>query len=155
MGYKVNKILFPNGIHNRGKFYKTHMCSTVVKCSTCNPTIKGSNPATVIRKEKKRKCIFSKPLSETTTKRCQLEQFIVINDNVKRFARDFISNGKKGKESKTAERQGECVRGREKENIKINFSHGRTIVLCTLWVIRQECWTREALIKGEGSVPWI
>ncbi len=86
--------------------------------------------------------------------RCQLEQFIVINDNVKRFARDFVSNGKKGKESKTAERQRECARGREKENIKINFSHGRAIVLCTLWVIRQERWTMEALIKGEGSVPW-
>jgi hypothetical protein len=34
-----------------------------------------------------------------------LEQFIVINDNLKRLARDFISTGKREKESKTAERQ--------------------------------------------------
>jgi hypothetical protein len=39
MSYKVNKILFPNEIHNRGKFYKTNMYSTVVKCSTCNSKI--------------------------------------------------------------------------------------------------------------------
>jgi hypothetical protein len=40
---------------------------------------------------------------------CELEQFIVINDTLKRFARVFISNRKKGKESKTAERQRKSV----------------------------------------------
>ncbi len=45
--------------------------------------------------------------------RCESEQFIVINDNLKRLADIFISNGKKGKESKTEERQRECVQEAE------------------------------------------
>jgi len=46
--------------------------------------------------------------------RCESEQFIVINDNLKRFARDFfISNGKNGEESKTAERHRESVYKRQ------------------------------------------
>jgi hypothetical protein len=40
---------------------------------------------------------------------CVSEQFIVINDNMKMVARDFISNGRWGEESKTAERQRECI----------------------------------------------
>ncbi len=36
---------------------------------------------------------------------CESEQFIVINDNMYMVARDFISNGRKGEESKTAQRQ--------------------------------------------------
>jgi hypothetical protein len=47
--------------------------------------------------------------------RSELEQFILINDNAKRFARDFISNGKKGKESKTAERQRKSVCERQRK----------------------------------------
>ncbi len=45
--------------------------------------------------------------------RCESEQFIVIIDDLKRFAGIFISNGKNGKESKTAERQ----RERERERV--------------------------------------
>jgi hypothetical protein len=46
--------------------------------------------------------------------RCESEPLIVINDNLKRFARFFfISNGKKGKESKSVERQREHVREAE------------------------------------------
>ncbi len=57
--------------------------------------------------------------------RCESEQFIEINDNLQRFSGDFISNGKNGKESETAERQRErvcvCLRARallkEEDNI--------------------------------------
>ncbi len=43
--------------------------------------------------------------------RCESDQFIVINDDLKRLAMDFISNRKRGKERKTAERQ------RERESV--------------------------------------
>ncbi len=43
---------------------------------------------------------------------CESEQFILINDYMKRVARDFMSNRKRGKESKIAEKQRECARGR-------------------------------------------
>jgi hypothetical protein len=35
---------------------------------------------------------------------CESEQFIAINDNLEMLAKDFISNGRCGEESKTAER---------------------------------------------------
>ncbi len=37
--------------------------------------------------------------------RCESKQFIEINDKLKMNARVFISNGRNGEESKTAERQ--------------------------------------------------
>ncbi len=40
---------------------------------------------------------------------CESELFIQNNNRVQRFVRIFISNGKKGKESKIAERQRESV----------------------------------------------
>jgi hypothetical protein len=40
---------------------------------------------------------------------CESEQFIVINDYMKRVAKDFISNGKRVKESKR-QRESECER---------------------------------------------
>ncbi len=36
--------------------------------------------------------------------RCVSEQFIAINDKLEKLARDYISNGRWGEESKTAER---------------------------------------------------
>jgi len=41
--------------------------------------------------------------------RCESNQFIAINDKLKMDARVFISNGRNGEESKTAERQRESV----------------------------------------------
>ncbi len=45
--------------------------------------------------------------------RCESDQFIVINDDLKRLATDFLSNRKRGKERKTAERHRESVREAE------------------------------------------
>ncbi len=58
-------------------------------------------------------CIVSKPC--IVKQQCESEQFIVINDYMKRVARDFMSNGKRGKESKTervCEKQSIAGRGR-------------------------------------------
>jgi hypothetical protein len=41
---------------------------------------------------------------------CESEQFIAINDKVEMNARVLISNGRRGEESKTAERQKERER---------------------------------------------
>jgi hypothetical protein len=49
--------------------------------------------------------------------RCESKQFIAIDDKLKMDAKVFISNGRNGEESKTAERQRErvCVCERERD----------------------------------------
>ncbi len=60
------------------------------------------------------------------TQRCESNQFIAINDKLKMDARGFISNGKNGEESKTAERQ------KESRKFRINLIFQKSIVGLTL-----------------------
>ncbi len=56
--------------------------------------------------------------------RCVSNNFIVNNDNMEVDARVFISDNQNGEESKTAERQRECVCVRDGASLKVKDSVG-------------------------------